>query len=205
MIRRSPTEDSILGPTPRYGGAFLFPEMWSPVLFHAGLWSLLRSAVSIFCSSGSSGKPRAFLIMLVVRMTLVVTLETLPPINARPSQSLALDRDQSIFSKAASFFFQSCGWQTRKALPTLAVGDHFRDATKMVFRIITRCVARLDGPLNGGHEVFPAGVTKGLLKVPSEPEFQCLFFRMVLGKLVELDLQGDDSFGIHSGGSAGEI
>ena len=68
------------------------------------------------------------------------------------------------FFKAASFFFQSCGWLTRRALSTLAVGDQFRDATKLMIRIITRCFTRVDGPLNGGHEVFPTGVTKGLLK-----------------------------------------
>jgi hypothetical protein len=37
------------------------------------------------------------LMTLVVRVTLVVTLETLPSMRARPSHSLALERAQSIF------------------------------------------------------------------------------------------------------------
>jgi len=49
----------------------------------------LRWAFSTLSSSGSSGRPRAFLMTLVVRTTLVVTLETLPPIRARPSRALA--------------------------------------------------------------------------------------------------------------------
>ena len=57
----------------------------------------LRWAFSTLSSSGSSGRPRAFLMTLVVRVTLVVTLETLPPMRARPSHSLALERAQSIF------------------------------------------------------------------------------------------------------------
>lgn len=43
------------------------------------------------------------------------------------------------------------------ALSALAVGDQFRDATKMVFRVVTSCFAGLYGALNGGLEVLPAG------------------------------------------------
>ena len=59
----------------------------------------------------------------------------------------------------------------------------------------------LNGPVNGSHEVFPTCVSKWLLKVPGKPEFQALFFRVGLGEMVELDLQGDNAIGIRSGES----
>ena len=65
-----------------------------------------------------------------------------------------------------------------RALSSLAIGDQFRDATKMMVGIITRCFSGLDGPLNCSHEVFPAGVAKGFLKVSGEPELQRGFFRV---------------------------
>ena len=51
------------------------------------------------------------------------------------------------------------------ALPSLAVGDQFRDATKMMLRLVTGGLARLDGALDGGEEVLPAGVAEWFLQV----------------------------------------
>lgn len=48
--------------------------------------------------------------------------------------------------------------------------DHFRDATKMILRRVTRCFAGLNGAVDRGLEVLPAGVSKRFHDVPGKPE-----------------------------------
>lgn len=52
--------------------------------------------------------------------------------------------------------------------------DHFRDATKMVICRVTRCFAGLDGAVDRGLEVLPAGVSKRFHDVPGKPELDVL-------------------------------
>ena len=55
-------------------------------------------------------------------------------------------------------------------MPTLPVGDQFRDATKMMLDLVPRGAAGLDGALDGGQKVLPAGIAERLLQIPSKPE-----------------------------------
>src|SRR5438093_1998517 len=80
---------------------------------------LLRSASSTFSSSSVSESRRAFFTTLVVRITFVVTLDTLPPIIARPSHSFAFERDQSIFLRSHSLLFHWPGHVLSRAFPVL--------------------------------------------------------------------------------------
>ena len=42
------------------------------------------------------------------------------------------------------------------SLSALAVGNQFRDGTKMIVAIEFRCFTRFYGPLDGGEEIFPS-------------------------------------------------
>lgn len=77
------------------------------------------------------------------------------------------------------------------------VGDQFRDATKMMFRFVTRCFRRLNGTLNRGHEVFPAGVSQGLLKVTGEPEFDVAVIGKSLGQRIKVALHAVNLLDVH--------
>ena len=83
------------------------------------------------------------------------------------------------------------------ALPALAVGDQFRDATKMMHWLVTRGLAGLDGPVDGREKVLPAGVAEGFLKVAGKPELQVGLLRMKLRQLIELALHFDDEVFVH--------
>ena len=52
--------------------------------------------------------------------------------------------------------------------------DHFRDATKMVRHRVTRCFEGLNGAVDRGLEVLPAGVSKRFHDVPGKPELDVL-------------------------------
>ena len=67
----------------------------------------------------------------------------------------------------------------------------------MVFRIVTRCFTRLDGALDGGHEVFPAGVAERLLKIPGKPEFDAAVIRKGLGQRIKVALHAMNLIDVH--------
>ncbi|MCU0747977.1 MAG: hypothetical protein MUF13_00320, partial [Akkermansiaceae bacterium] len=83
------------------------------------------------------------------------------------------------------------------ALPALAVGDQFRDATKMMFRFVTRCLTRLNGPLNGSHEVFPTGIAERFLKIAGEPKFDPVVIRQGLSQRIKVALHAMNLFDVH--------
>ena len=56
-------------------------------------------------------------------------------------------------------------------LASFPVGDQFRDATQMVFRLVASCLAGFYGLLDGSLEVFPAGIAEWFLEVAGKPEF----------------------------------
>lgn len=83
------------------------------------------------------------------------------------------------------------------ALCSVAQLDHFRDATKMVFSVVTRCFAGLDRAPDRGEEVLPAGVAERFLQIPGEPELHLSRLGVSLGQRVELTLHLDDEFLVH--------
>jgi hypothetical protein len=81
------------------------------------------------------------------------------------------------------------------------VGDQFRDATKMMPGLVTRCIAGLNGTLNCGEKVLPTGISEGFLQVAGKPEFQARFFRVKLHQLIKLALHFDDEVFVHDWGA----
>ena len=77
------------------------------------------------------------------------------------------------------------------------MGDHFRDATKMVFRFVTRCLTRLDGALNGSHEVFPTGIPERFLKIAGEPKLDAVVIWQDLSQRIQGTLQAMNLFDVH--------
>jgi hypothetical protein len=82
-------------------------------------------------------------------------------------------------------------------LSSASQGDHFRDATKMVFRFVTRCFTRLNDALNGCHEVFPVGISQGLLQIAGEPDFDDSVTRKSLSQRIEVALHAVGLFDVH--------
>jgi hypothetical protein len=67
----------------------------------------------------------------------------------------------------------------------------------MVFSLITRCLAGIDGTLDGGEKILPAGIAEGFLQVARKPEFQMKFFGVRLHQLIKLALHADDEVFVH--------
>ncbi len=82
-------------------------------------------------------------------------------------------------------------------LSALAVGDQFRYATKMMPRIVTGCFAGLDGAMDGGEDVRPAGLAEGFLQVAGKPEFDAGIRCVRPGQGIEVTLHSVDEFRIH--------
>jgi len=83
------------------------------------------------------------------------------------------------------------------ALPSLPEGDHFRDATKMMPNLVTRCFTGLNGTLDGGQKVLPTGVAERFLQIAGEPELHLGRLGVSLDQRVELALHLDDEFLVH--------
>ena len=65
----------------------------------------------------------------------------------------------------------------------------------MVFSLITRCLAGIDGTLDGREKILPAGIAERFLQVAGKPEFQMKFFGVRLRQLIKLALHfGDEDF-----------
>ena len=67
----------------------------------------------------------------------------------------------------------------------------------MMPHLVTRCLAGLDGALDGGEEVLPTGVAERFLQIPGEPELKVGRFWVSLRQRIELALHLDDEFLVH--------
>ncbi len=67
--------------------------------------------------------------------------------------------------------------------------------------LVIRCLARLNGALNGGEKVLPTGISEGVLQVAGKPEFQARLLWVKLHQLVKLALHFDDEVFVHDWGA----
>ena len=86
---------------------------------------------------------------------------------------------------------------------SLAEGDQFRDVTELIVRVITRCFTGVDGPSDGGREVFPTGIP-GLVLVAFLVGRAAQFVRWGLEEeaLLGCDMAEDSEFLVEIGSTA---
>lgn len=89
---------NVFGPEPHEFVALeIVSDFDGPIHKEAGRNAASREIVGILdpLLFRVQGQTEGCFTTLVVRMTLLVTFETLPPVKARPSQTFAFDRDQT--------------------------------------------------------------------------------------------------------------